>query len=231
MQKQRNGKKNNNNLVVGVAIIAVILLSAGGYITYQNTVSSHVSEINGELRSLSPVSSAGLAGNLTSVNGILWSVNGKPVVFFVGGEFCPFCAAESWPVAAFLSHYGSFTRVDFITSSEGSISAISFYGTSYTSPSIYFIGLEIAGQNRQPLQGMIPYEQLIFNEYDPQHTVPFLDIANQYVLIGSQVPPSLLSGMSQQQILAAIGSNSTLSSYMGNAEYYISQAYNESLAE
>ncbi|MDG7043731.1 MAG: hypothetical protein JRM98_06430, partial [Nitrososphaerota archaeon] len=67
--------------------------------------------------------------------------------------------------------------------------------------------------------------------YDPQHTVPFLDIANRYVLIGSQVSPGILSGMSQQQVLAALGTNSQLSGYMGNAEYYIAQAYNESLAE
>ena len=229
MSKHRTDK-GNHRLAILVVIAAIILLSIGGYISYQ-TPNGSTAKLNMELRSLRPSPMMGATANLTAVNGTLWSVDGKPVVFFVGGEFCPFCAAESWPVAAFLSHYGSFTRVDFITSSEGSISAISFYGTSYTSPSIYFIGLEIAGQNRQPLQGMIPYEQLIFNEYDPQHTVPFLDIANQYVLIGSQVPPSLLSGMSQQQILAAIGSNSTLSSYMGNAEYYISQAYNESLAE
>ena len=43
----------------------------------------------------------GATANLTFANGTLWSVDGKLAVFFLGGGFCPFCASESWPVAAF----------------------------------------------------------------------------------------------------------------------------------
>ena len=34
---------------------------------------------------------------------------GKPEVFYLGAEFCPYCAAERWPVVLALLQFGSFT--------------------------------------------------------------------------------------------------------------------------
>src|SRR3954451_4156292 len=35
---------------------------------------------------------------------------GKPKVLYVGAEYCPFCAAERWPVVVALSRFGTFTN-------------------------------------------------------------------------------------------------------------------------
>ena len=37
-----------------------------------------------------------------------WSRTGKPEVLFVGAEYCPFCAAERWPLIVALSRFGHF---------------------------------------------------------------------------------------------------------------------------
>jgi hypothetical protein len=40
-----------------------------------------------------------------------FTVGGKPDVLFVGAEFCPFCAAERWPMVVALARFGRFTEL------------------------------------------------------------------------------------------------------------------------
>src|SRR5205814_1816051 len=49
---------------------------------------------------------------------VLTGASGKPQVLYVGGEFCPFCAAERWPLIIALSRFGTFTGLDATASSE-----------------------------------------------------------------------------------------------------------------
>ena len=37
------------------------------------------------------------------------TLKGKPGVFYMGGEFCPFCGAERWAMIASFSRFGTFT--------------------------------------------------------------------------------------------------------------------------
>ena len=39
-------------------------------------------------------------------------------------------------------------------------------------------------------------------KYDPQGSIPFLDIANRYVVTGSSFSPQVLQGLSRSQIAA-----------------------------
>src|SRR5579862_7743209 len=39
--------------------------------------------------------------------GPVLSIAGKPAIVFVSEESCPFCAAERWPLAVALSHFGT----------------------------------------------------------------------------------------------------------------------------
>src|SRR5262245_25312691 len=42
---------------------------------------------------------------------------GKPEVFYMGAEYCPFCAAQRWPTIIALSRFGTFSNLRTTTSS------------------------------------------------------------------------------------------------------------------
>ncbi|HUC04207.1 MAG TPA: DUF929 family protein, partial [Acidimicrobiales bacterium] len=46
---------------------------------------------------------------LQHVSGSTMTVDGKPEVFYVGAEFCPYCGAERWAMYIALSKFGTFS--------------------------------------------------------------------------------------------------------------------------
>ena len=74
------------------------------------------------------------------------SADGKPEVLYVGAEYCPFCAAERWPLIVALSRFGTFTGLHNMQSSSTSvfpeIQSFSFVGATYPSPYVAFTGIE-----------------------------------------------------------------------------------------
>ena len=72
---------------------------------------------------------------------------GKPEVLFVGAEYCPFCAAERWPLIVALSRFGHFTGFKNMQSAQLSVfpdtQTFSFVGSTYTSRYLAFTGVEL----------------------------------------------------------------------------------------
>ena len=72
---------------------------------------------------------------------------GKPEVLFVGADYCPFCAAERWPLIVALARFGHFTTLHNMQSAQLSvfpgIQTFSFVGTAYSSPYLTFSGVEL----------------------------------------------------------------------------------------
>src|SRR5579859_4362026 len=112
----------------------------------------------------------------TVVYGSPLSSGNKPEVLYVGTEFCPYCAAESWSLIVALSRFGQFTGLR--TSRSPSFDDIppidgwTFYGSSYTSGYLAFAPVEThsnvlvkpadnpgSGQSYRPLQRLTPPEQ------------------------------------------------------------------------
>jgi thiol-disulfide isomerase/thioredoxin len=139
--------------------------------------------------------------------------NGKPLVFYVGGEFCPYCAAERWSMAVALSKFGTFSNLTYMESwtNENSgyqnISTISFNYANYSSQDISFLGVEEYNQNDQAQHNLTSSEQTLVNEYDSAKSIPFIDIANKYEVVGSQYLPPNLSGLNWDQIGANLNSS------------------------
>ncbi len=145
---------------------------------------------------------------------------GKPLVLYVGAEYCPYCAAERWPLAVALSRFGTFSDLGQ-TESAGIPEAyphtptLSFHGSSYTSPFITFQGVETA-TNRLGITGygkldtLTQAQQQLFAKYDapPYVTtataIPFVLIGNRYVFNGAQYLPDALRGHTAAQIAAAL---------------------------
>lgn len=142
---------------------------------------------------------------------------GKPLIVYIGAEYCPFCAAERWPLVIALARFGSFSNLG-VTSSAASDTdpgtpTFSFHGATYTSAYIAFEGVETEtnqpvknGQGYTTLDTPTAAQQALFRRYDttPYTTapgsIPFIDFANRYVEIGASVDPSLLTGFSLRRI-------------------------------
>ena len=72
--------------------------------------------------------------------------NQKPLILYAGAEYCPFCAAERWPLIIALSRFGSFSHLLLSHSSMTDVYAntqtFSFHTSTYSSPYITFEGVE-----------------------------------------------------------------------------------------
>jgi hypothetical protein len=155
---------------------------------------------------------AGTATGLKAISGQpALTENGKPEVLYIGGEFCPFCAAERWALATALSRFGTLSVSHLIhsspTDSYPNTPTLSFAGSSYTSRYVAFTPVEWYGEQTDAstpfghvyLQQPTAAEQALFNE-DGGNSIPFVDIANRYVLPAAQYLPSDLAGLTWSQI-------------------------------
>jgi len=144
-------------------------------------------------------------------------VGGKPAIVFVSEESCPFCAAERWSLAVALSHFGTWTHLGTTRSSATDVypstATLSFRTAGYQSAQLTLRTTELADSLGRPLQSPTSLDRQLIGTYDvpPYVTgadqsgaVPFLDIANHYVLAGSQYSPQVLAGLSAGQIASQL---------------------------
>ncbi len=72
--------------------------------------------------------------------------DGKPKILYVGAEYCPYCATERWAMVVALSRFGTFSNLGQTASSADDVypstATLSFHGSSYTSSTIAFTGVE-----------------------------------------------------------------------------------------
>ncbi len=161
---------------------------------------------------------------------------GKPAVVYVGAEFCPFCAVARWALVVALSKFGTFSNLGQAISSSSSdvypgIRSWSFYGSSYSSPHLVFDSAEVASGASSPLGSLSPLQQRVFSKYDqapytPSRAtgaIPFIDVANRYLQIGADADPSVLEGLSLDQIAADLHypSSPVAQALDGSANYLI----------
>ena len=145
------------------------------------------------------------------------TISGKPAIVFVSEESCPFCAAERWPLAVALSHFGTWSGLGSTRSSATDVypntATLSFRAARYTSPDLTLRTTELTNDIGRPLQAQTPLDTRLMDAYDvPPYVnsadqsgaVPFLDIANHDVLAGAQYDPQVLAGLSAAQIASQL---------------------------
>lgn len=159
---------------------------------------------------------AGTATHLKAISGQPeLTLNGKPEVLYMGGEYCPYCAAERWAVAAALGRFGVLSGTKFIHSSPTDVypstPTMSFYKSSYTSKYVAFVPVELYSEKPDSatptgyayLQRPTPEQAALINKYSGGG-IPFVDIGNRYVVSGVQYLPSALANMTWAQVAAAM---------------------------
>jgi hypothetical protein len=149
------------------------------------------------------------------------TADGKPLVVYIGAEYCPFCAAQRWPLVVALSRFGTFRGLSVTQSASDDVfpdtATLSFHGASYTSQYLAFQGVEThsnvrSGAGYATLDTLTTQQQQLLATFDaPPYVssdsvgaIPFLDFGNQAVITGASYSPKLLAGKSAAQIAAAL---------------------------
>jgi hypothetical protein len=140
-----------------------------------------------------------------------------PLVTYVGAEYCPFCAGERWPLVVALSRFGQFSGLQMSHSASDDVypntPTFSFVGATYTSPYLEFSSVELQSNKRSgnaysPLQTPTAEQQQLLRLYDvppyvPANSagaIPFVDLADQYMISGASYDIGVLRGQTVDSI-------------------------------
>jgi thiol-disulfide isomerase/thioredoxin len=145
--------------------------------------------------------------------------SGKPLIFFMGAGFCPYCASERWAIVRALYNFGSWEGLIETTSAEHdekylNIATLDFSEAKYTSDYLDFIGRETTDRNFEPLQELTDKDYEIIDMFNPDQIIPFLLIDGQFMQVGSGYSPQLLEGMDHAKVMREIKNSA---SPLGNA--------------
>ena len=149
----------------------------------------------------------------------------RPEVLAVGAEYCPFCAAERWPLVVALARFGRFSVLHDATSSTQSVfpgtATFSFAGVRYASRYVTFTGVELYSSQAGPdgtfirIATLTPTQAASVARYAgtggtaADGSAPFVDVGGRLVTTTSAFSPALLAGQSQAQIAAQVASPAT----------------------
>ncbi len=150
-------------------------------------------------------------GGLKRIPGTPVTQNGKPLVVYLGADYCPYCAAERWPLVTALQRFGTFTNLGATHSSSVDVfpntPTFSFHGAGYASKYIAFNGVEVAtnqvqGNAYAPLDTPTALESSLAHKFDAGGTIPFTYLGS-FAGTGASYNPQILAGMTMAQIAQA----------------------------
>jgi hypothetical protein len=161
------------------------------------------------------------------IGGTALTLNGKPEMFYLGSEFCPFCAAERWAMIGALSRFGTFSGLAIIRSAAADgagdaepypdTATWTFARSSYSSQYLTFTPVENLSNIPDPstggyttLETPTSAQRALISKYDaPPYVpagyaggIPFIDFGNKYAIFGASYSPAVLAGLNWSQIAA-----------------------------
>jgi len=203
--------------VIAVLVIVVVYFAMNSQRSKDVNIGRPVSQ--GDYSSLYQASKAPYGASsstyLTSVQSIggpLYSKDGKPILISATGEYCSPCALQRWPLIIALLRFGNFTNLEYMASSvsEGDYATFAFAQSSYQSRYLVFQPYEVYSRSANPFQTLPTNYSLAQAQYG-KSTIPFLDFANKYVILGGLLSdPSLLGTKNWTQIVVSIQIGDTL---------------------
>jgi hypothetical protein len=145
--------------------------------------------------------------------------NGRPLIVYIGAEYCPFCASQRWPVVVALSRFGTFANLGLTHSASDDVypntQSFSFHGASYASGYLAFQGVELStnervGNGYGKLDTLTDQQEKIMDTLnappyvDSGGGIPFMDLGNRYILPGGAYNAELLQHRTAEQIADAL---------------------------
>jgi thiol-disulfide isomerase/thioredoxin len=136
---------------------------------------------------------------------------GKPLVFFMGAEWCPFCASERWGLVKATSRFGKWSGLRELLSRSGQdyfppLATYDLAGATYASPYINLRHKEVATVDGDPLQKLGSFEERLVDEDDKLGGVPFLFASGpsgRYT-VDLGFSPGLIEGMKFAELREAV---------------------------
>jgi hypothetical protein len=214
-------------IAVIIAVVVVFIVVKAGSNTAKPTsngpTGAALASVVSDTTSVpSPALDAVGAGSVTAkptpVSGPPLTSGGKPEILYLGTEYCPYCAFERWGMIVALSRFGTFSGLRTVHSASADVfpdtPTFTFYGSTYTSKYLTFTPVEETtnvpqGSSYTTLQKPTPAQQALMAKYDSGLSIPFVDIGNKYVIIGSSVSPQVLAGKSWAQVAASLKDTSS----------------------
>jgi hypothetical protein len=214
-------------LVVVVALVVVRLVSGSSGTALPTTppasatVQAEVTGVPG--RALAAVAAPGppaVTPPTTTAADVTLRDGRRPLVVYVGAEFCPFCAAERWPLVVALSRFGTFGHLGISVSSDQLVfprtPSLSFRNATYHSRWVAFDPIETysaSGTHLDPtaFAQLAEVPRTVLRLLDRQDappsapvrgTLPFVDLAGRFEVIGAAFSPGVLDGLSVAQVAA-----------------------------
>ncbi len=157
----------------------------------------------------------------TAITAPALTKDGKPLVLYIGAEFCPFCAAQRWPMVQALSRFGTFTGLTLTHSSADDVypntPTFTFHGATFTSSEFAFQGVETQTVDKKPLDQLTSDQETLLKTYDaPPYfaasaagSIPFIDFGGSYLSQGALYSPQVLAGMTPDEVAAALSDPSS----------------------
>jgi hypothetical protein len=166
-----------------------------------------------------------------------------PDVLYIGGEFCPFCAAERWSTIIALSRFGKFNGIGDMASYPGDVypstQTFTFVRSVYSSKYIAFTPVEEYANylNKTKtyyatLQRPTHWEAKDIEKYDTStfikglsgqsgNPIPFMSFGNKFLISGASYNPAILQGLSRGQIAGGLkdASNPITRAIVASANY------------
>jgi hypothetical protein len=221
-------KPTNLSVLSGVLLI-VALVAAGPVAARPSAAPSSAAAIAARVADVTPARALSVGGGtaepLKQITGPFLRAAGKPLLLYVGAEFCSYCAAERWAIVNALSRFGTFAGLSLTASATGeafpATPSFSFHGARYTSTFVTLQAKELSTNVRDAtgsftaLDSLTAYQQDISSSLDrppyasERGSIPFIVLAGRFVLFSSQYGPGALQGLTAAQVASSLG---TLSS-------------------
>lgn len=146
-----------------------------------------------------------MLSTVANASGAPFTADGKPIVVYIGADFCPYCAAMRWPLILALDRFGNFSNLHYMTSAanDGDFASFTFYGASYNSS--YLVFQPIDSENRAGIvQEQVPSNYSAewsqpsvacpISSTNPKggNCFPFMNFGNKYI-VGTMFDPFSLS--------------------------------------
>jgi Domain of unknown function (DUF929) len=146
-----------------------------------------------------------------------------PEVFYLGAEYCPYCAAQRWSTIIALSRFGQWSGLGNMASyahdTYPNTPTFTFVKSTYKSKYIVFKSVEeyanylnAAGSNYQPLQNPTKAQTALVTKYDSSkyfkglqdHPIPFMSLDNKFLVSGASFSPDALTNLTRANIATGL---------------------------
>lgn len=154
----------------------------------------------------------------------------KPMIVYIGADYCPYCAIARWGLIVALLRFGNFSNLHYMTSNSTDVypntPTFSFYNSTYQSSYVSFQAVETTSRNRyQSLQAPTDFQNGLISTYDPSGGIPFIDFANLSVQNGAPTTPEVLQGYNWNETVSnlTVVNSSVSQTIVGMADVYTTE--------